>query len=136
MTDASGAPPRFRTVARIRRAQGWSEPTKPAPTVSRTAIFMFAARPGGTSVNFVSATNRASGRVSFISERPAGGEIVLDDLASGRAPHALVTQDVAERRIERADPVRHPDDERMQADRHDAPGVGALAVERVELTTN
>src|SRR5262245_30871283 len=136
MTDASGAPPSSRSVARIRRAQGWSEPTKPAPSVSRTAIFVFATRPGGRSMNFVSAMSRASARVSFISECRTGGEIVLDDLTPGRAPDALVAKDVAEGGVERADPMRHADDERVQADRHDTPGVLALAIERVELTTD
>jgi hypothetical protein len=34
-------------------------------------------------------------------------EVVLDDLAPGRAPHTFVAQDIGERRVERADPVRH-----------------------------
>src|SRR5207249_49808 len=47
-------------------------------------------------------------------KRRPGGEVMLDDLAPGRTPHALVAQDVGERLVERADPVRHADDERMQ----------------------
>ena len=41
------------------------------------------------------------------------GEVVLDDLAAGRGPHAVVAEDVAESGVERADPVGHPHDERM-----------------------
>ena len=67
MTLAWGVPPSVSTVRMIRRAQGWSEPTKPAPRLSSTAILQFATRPGGNSVNFVSATNRARARVSFIA---------------------------------------------------------------------
>src|ERR671925_11466 len=70
------------------------------------------------------------------SERRARCEIVLDDLAPGCAPHPLVAQDVRKRRVERADPVRHADDERVQTDRHDTSRLRALAVERVELAAD
>jgi len=67
------------------------------------------------------------------SERRARCEIVLDGLAPGRAPHALVAQNVRERRVERADPVRHADDERVHTNRHDTPRLRLLAVKRVKL---
>src|SRR5262249_35276863 len=72
-------------------------------------------------------------RLDAVSKRRSRGEIVFDDLAPGGAPHALVTQNVGERGIERSDPVRHADDEGVQADRHDAARLCPLAVERVEL---
>src|SRR5438876_293569 len=71
-----------------------------------------------------------------VSKRRSGGEVVLDDLAPGRAPHTLVAQDVGERRVERADPVRYTNDEWMQADRHNTSRLCALAVERVELAAD
>src|SRR5262245_66170774 len=43
---------------------------------------------------------------------------------------------VGERRVECADPVRHANDERMQADCHDTARLCALAVERVELAVD
>ena len=66
MTDASAAPPRSRTTATIRRAQGWAVPTKPAPSASRRAILQFSTSPRGKSSNPVSATKRARARVSFM----------------------------------------------------------------------
>src|SRR5262245_43347997 len=72
-------------------------------------------------------------RLDAVSKRRSRGEIVFDDLAPGGAPHALVTQNVGERGIERSDPVRNADDEGVQADRHDAARLCPLAVERVEL---
>src|SRR5881409_338814 len=69
-------------------------------------------------------------------KRRPGGEVMLDDLAPGRTPHTLVAQDVGERRVERADSVRHADDERMQADRHNASRLRSLAVEGVELAAD
>src|SRR4030095_159760 len=63
-------------------------------------------------------------------------EVVLDDLAASRTPYTLVAQDIGERCVEYADPVRYADDERMQADRHDAARLRALAVERVELAAD
>src|SRR5262249_59306935 len=81
-------------------------------------------------------TGYTASPASLGSECRAGGEVVLDDLAAGRAPYALVAQDVGERCVERTDPVRHANDERMQANRHDAARLRALAVERVELATD
>jgi len=58
---------------------------------------------------------------------------VFDDLASGRAPHALVAQDIGECSVEGADSVWYTNDERVQAVRHDAARMCALALKRVEL---
>src|SRR6267378_1027018 len=55
------------------------------------------------------------------------------DLGAGRAPHAFAAENVFERRIERADPVRHAGEIGMQRDRHDAARFGAFFVEHVEL---
>src|SRR5438034_7861323 len=67
MTEASGVPPSDRTTVTMRWAHGWTAPTKPAPRASRTAILQLSTRPRGRSLNRVSATNRASVRVSFMS---------------------------------------------------------------------
>src|SRR2546425_3730289 len=67
MTAASGVPPRAWTTARMRWAHGWTEPTKAAPKVSRTAILQLSTRRRGRSVNLVCATKRASVRVSFMA---------------------------------------------------------------------
>src|SRR2546422_5157530 len=66
MTEASGGPPRAWTTDTIRRVHGWTDPTKPAPIASRTAILQLSTRRVGRSANRVSTTKRASVRVSFI----------------------------------------------------------------------
>src|SRR6266699_2024961 len=66
MTEASGGPPRAWTTDTIRRVHGWTDPTKPAPIASRTAILQLSTRRLGRSANRVSTTKRASVRVSFI----------------------------------------------------------------------
>src|SRR5207248_3684583 len=80
MTEASGVPPSDRTTVTMRWAHGWTAPTKPAPRASRRAILQLLTRPRGRSVNRVSATNRASVRVSFMSAatvaRARGGDVL------------------------------------------------------------
>src|SRR5437870_5446204 len=81
MTDASAAPPRAFATATIRWAHGCRVPTSAAPNVSRTVILRFSTRRRGRSVNLVSATNRASVRVSFMRLRReytgVGGDVKL-----------------------------------------------------------
>src|SRR5438445_6109806 len=81
MTDASAAPPRAFATATIRWAHGCRVPTSAAPNVSRTVILRFSTRRRGRSVNVVSATNRASVRVSFMRLRReytgVGGDVKL-----------------------------------------------------------
>src|SRR5947208_13402908 len=81
MTDASAAPPRAFATHTIRWAHGRRVPTTAAPNVSRTVILRFSTRRRGRSVNVVSATNRASVRVSFIRLRReytgVGGDVKL-----------------------------------------------------------
>src|SRR5262245_51846899 len=64
-------------------------------------------------------------------------EIVLPvpvvDLAAGRNPDLLARFYVGQRPIEVFAAVRMPDQERMQADRHDPPGLGAVFIQHVEL---
>src|SRR5262245_8351221 len=58
----------------------------------------------------------SSGGMALIllrSEHCARCEIVRDDLAAGGTPHTLVAQDIRQRRVERADPVRYADHERV-----------------------
>src|SRR5262245_27769354 len=77
ITEASGVPPRARTTATMRRAHGWTAPTKPAARVSSTAILQLSTRPRGRSVNRVCATNRARVRVEggvFTKSGPAVGQ--------------------------------------------------------------
>src|SRR2546427_12435332 len=66
MTAAAGGPARAWTTDTIRRVHGWTDPTKPAPIASRTAILQLSTRRVGRSANRVSTTKRASVRVSFI----------------------------------------------------------------------
>src|SRR5207245_10628676 len=73
---------------------------------------------------------RAGPEGNAASKRRPGGEVVLDDLAPGRAPHTLVAQDVGECRGERADPVRYTNDEWMSTGRHNASRLRALAAGR------
>src|ERR1700681_608373 len=72
---------------------------------------------------------------SFLS-----AEIVLHvpirDLATGREPHVLPRSNMRERLSEVLTPVGMPDKERVQADSHDSPGLGAVFVQNVELITN
>src|SRR5207245_10045959 len=81
MTDASAAPPRAFATATVRWAHGCRVPTSAAPNVSRTVILGFSTRRRGRSVNLVSATNRASVRVSFMRLRReytgVGGDVKL-----------------------------------------------------------
>src|SRR5882762_6136363 len=67
------------------------------------------------------------------SMRRASAHIVPRDLGAGRAPYPFAPENMLERRVERADAVRHAAQVRMQGDRHDAPGFGAFFVENVEL---
>src|SRR5262245_52890843 len=55
------------------------------------------------------------------------------DLAAGRNPSLLARFYVGERPIEVFAAVRMTDQEGMQADRHDAPGLGAVLIQYVEL---
>src|SRR5262249_33572779 len=73
ITEASGLPPRAWATERIRRVHGWTAPTTPAPIASRTPILRPSTRRPGKSANRVSATKRASARVSFNGRRPSGG---------------------------------------------------------------
>ena len=58
---------------------------------------------------------------------------MIDDLRPGREPDTLMGANIFEPTVESADSVRHADDEGMEADRHDPPGLRALAIEHVEL---
>ena len=58
------------------------------------------------------------------------------DLGAGGFPDAIVTADIAKRRIESVDPVRHAGKIGMDRDRHHAAGLGALAIEHVELAAD
>src|SRR5215472_17349455 len=59
-------------------------------------------------------------------------QIMLGNLAPGCPPYAGMAADVFERRVERADAVRHAADVGMQRDRHDPAGRFAFAIEHVE----
>jgi putative transposase len=85
----------------------------------------------GMEIQFLRTTTRCPAL-----ESRTRGQVVFDNLAAGCAPHALVAQDIGECRVECADAVRHADDEWMQANRHDATGVCALAIESVELAAD
>src|SRR5207302_5627376 len=67
------------------------------------------------------------------SKRGAGIEPGAHDLFARRKPHAVMRGDVADGFVEPGDAMRHADQIGMQADRHDAAGLPALGVERVEL---
>src|SRR5207248_5747171 len=67
------------------------------------------------------------------SKRGAGIEPGVHDLRAGREPHAVMRGDVADGFVEPGDAMRHADQIRMQADRHDAAGLRALGVKGVEL---
>src|SRR5207244_12480226 len=54
---------------------------------------------------------RAGPGGNAVSKRRPGGEVVLDDLAPGRAPRTLVAQDVDECPADRDHPVRYIDHE-------------------------
>ena len=59
--------------------------------------------------------------------------IVPCNFRASRLPDFLVLADVFQRGVERADPVRHADQVRMQRNCHHSAGFGAFAVEHVEL---
>src|SRR5258708_7679148 len=62
--------------------------------------------------------------------------IILHDLPARRHPPLLPRADVRERLVEIFAAVRMADQERVQADRHHAAGLGAVLVEHVELVAD
>ena len=62
--------------------------------------------------------------------------VPIHDLSPGRYPHLLPRRHMRQRLGEIFAPVRHADQERMQADRHHAAGLGAVLVEDIELVAD
>src|SRR5688500_8503292 len=62
--------------------------------------------------------------------------VPIRDLAAGRDPYARSRLDMRQRLVEVSGAVRHADQERVQAYRHAAAGLGAVLVENVELITD
>src|SRR6516162_11714779 len=60
-------------------------------------------------------------------------EIVFGDVVGGGGPHAVMPEDIAQRLVEMLRSTRTADIVRVQRQAHDAPVLGALAVECVEL---
>src|SRR6516164_2831062 len=58
---------------------------------------------------------------------------MLHDFPTRGAPYTVMRADILECRVERADTMRLPGDERVHRDRHDARHGLALAVQRIEL---
>ena len=67
---------------------------------------------------------------------PAGDRYHCAIVSAGRAPDAIMPANIVECRVERIDPMRHAADIRMECDRHDPAGFGALAKEHVEGAAN
>src|SRR5258705_12031287 len=60
-------------------------------------------------------------------------EVELGNLRRRRVPDTLVTPDVLENAIEGTDPVRIPNDPRVEDQAHDHALVGTLGVQAIEL---
>ena len=60
---------------------------------------------------------------------------MVQNFAAGGEPHALVVQDMAERRVQAIDPVSDPDKKGVDRDRQDAARPFTLAIENVELAS-
>src|ERR1700722_17293047 len=133
MSSAAKKPLRSPTVTGHRLAE--AEPTDPTTTVSAApATRMAASAPKRMTVAAIriARSGRRIARSSGLRLRARLRDEVLGDLGAGRAPHARMAADVVERRVERADAVRHAGDVGMQSDRQHPAGRLALAIEHVE----
>src|SRR5258708_26841086 len=65
-----------------------------------------------------------------------GSGIVVDDLRGGGTPYTVVSADIFQRGVDRADSIRLPRYEGMQGDCHHAWNVRGFPVEPVELVAN
>src|SRR5262245_4600747 len=62
--------------------------------------------------------------------------IVPSNLRASSLPDLVVLADMLERSVECANPIGQAGEVRMQRDVHDAPGLGALTIEGIELPAN